>query len=269
MRPGRDRLRVTPTPTPTREEALGLSEFGEVSPDLLSSRALLKRTDTKFTLSLARLARVMRALRPHYGLLHAGGNSIADYRTLYYDSPELRCLHDHRRGVRPRFKLRVRHYVDREVSFVEVKRKESDGRTYKQRLPSEYLEEALNCEQRRFADAALPFDAGTATPILYTNFRRITLVGYSTEERVTIDLDLRFACARGCGARAPLGASVIVEVKQARFHARSPIFLALRAVGERPASMSKYCAGALLLDPSLRMPRYARRLRQLQGASHG
>ena len=92
-------------------------------------------------------------------------------------------------------------------------------------------------------------------------FDRLMLVGFDTEERVTIDTGLWFNDGRTTHQIQDL---VIVEVKQARFKARSPIMQALRAQKALQLRVSKYITGAQLLWPEIRLHRYNNRLRMLR-----
>ena len=56
----------------------------------------------------------------------------------------------------------------------------------------------------------------------------------------------------------------IIEVKQARFNARSPIMRALRTRRALQLRVSKYITGAQLLWPEIRLNRYNHRLRMLR-----
>lgn len=237
-----------------------LQAFAAASSDLLQSRALLKRTDTKFVVAQADLERVFPALSLDYAVLHTGTELSARYRTLYFDTPDMRCFHDHRRGRRQRFKVRVRHYLDREKTYLEIKRRGQLG-TDKVRQSREFLNESLTAADWQFIDEATGGRSKGLQPELRNSFRRIMLVGLNRPERVTLDVDL---CFEKAGAEAHLPNSAIVEVKQARLKNRSPILQALRAVGARPQSASKYCLGNLLLDSSLRGTRLGESLRRVQ-----
>ena len=190
---------------------------------------------------------------------------VAAYRTLYFDTPDHWCLREHHRGRRPRYKIRVRHYLDRDLSFLEVKRKTSADTTVKERRAISYQEEQLAADDKAFINTHSPIEAGGLVAGLRTNFGRITLVGLDTEERATFDVQLSFGGPRG---QATLPGVVVAEVKQHRFMARSPVMLALRQSGIRPASMSKYCTAAMLLLPEISLNRFRPTLRALRQTCH-
>jgi len=238
--------------------------FRDVGKDLLSQRALLKRVDTKFILRKEQLEKVLALTKPHFGLLRAGTQAVAQYRTLYFDSDDYLCLREHHRGRRPRHKIRIRHYLDRKLSFLEVKRKTSADQTVKVRQPLSFMAEQLGAEEKAFVDLHNPISASRLQPSLRTDFDRITLVGVDTVERATFDVHLN---VKGEDGQAELPQLVIAEIKQERFMPRSPLMMAFRHAGLRPTSLSKYCAAGLLLLESVPMPRYRRLLRSIRKQS--
>lgn len=237
-----------------------LEAFAPVEASLLGGRALLRRADTKYLLRAEALAPVLRALAPRHGVLLAGGARIAAYESLYFDDPELRGYHDHVRGRAPRHKVRTRHYPERGVSFVEVKRKTSGGRTEKERRPHPFGEPALSDEEVAWALGITGWAGPVLLPQAWTRFRRITLLGLDSSERVTLDLDLRLQ-------RAPstrrLEGLVIAEVKQPRLDPRSPAIVALRRAGARRRSVSKYALAMGMLAAGVRRNRLLPTLREI------
>ncbi len=242
-----------------------LSRFPEANVELLERRALQKRVDTKFILDFDALRQVLGQVRDHYGLLTAEGASAAQYKTLYFDTPNYDCLREHHRGRRPRHKIRIRHYLDRKLSYLEIKNKTSANRTIKARQEIPFLQESIGSTERDFINQHNPIAAESLRPSLRTDFHRITLVGLDTMERATFDLDLSFQ-ESSRDARIP--GAVIAEIKQDRFRARSPIMLALRQAHVLPESISKYCTAATLLLPSLPMQRYLPKIRSLRRMLH-
>ena len=142
--------------------------------------------DTKFALPISALPNVLREMSQGYAVVLAGESRAADYRTLYFDSTDHVFFREHCRGRRPRFKVRVRHYIDRKLSYLEIKEKTPNNQTIKARRALPFMETALGSEENRFIDAHNPVASLNLSPSLWTNFRRITLVGEYVEERVTI-----------------------------------------------------------------------------------
>ncbi len=223
---------------------------------LLSRRELQHRTDSKFLLDRSMLDTLITELGDHYAALRAGEHAIATYNNLYFDTPDLRCFHDHRRGRRLRRKVRIRHYPDRQLSFLEVKTKRGDV-TDKRRRAIEYRRETLDDVDLQFlAEHAAGLEL---TPSLRIDYRRITLVHLREEERLTIDLGL---VAARSDAQVAFESAVVVELKRPP-HSRvaTPAFDALSKLRER--ALSKYCWAMCRLQPQLRHNRLLPTLRGL------
>jgi hypothetical protein len=215
-----------------------LATFDDVSPELLHARLLLQRVDRKHVMHRQALDALLAGLRADYRILRSERALAASYRTRYFDTPDRRSYDDHRRDRRPRYKVRVRHHLDRALTFLEVKCKGRDGRTSKARLDRPYGRESLDVDAERFIDEHCPFGASRLVPAVSIEFRRATLVGVDVDERITIDWDLRMSE----GLRSDrLAQVVIVEIKQGRYSNRTPAVGALRALGVRERGISKYC----------------------------
>jgi hypothetical protein len=230
-------------------EARALDGFEPVSPELLANRDLLQRTDTKYLLPRRSLPELLGYLNRDYRLLLAGEQRSALYLTQYLDTPSYALFHDHRRGKRLRYKVRLRHYPDRGLSYLEVKGKCASGGTRKWRRPLAYRCNELSPDDLQFVSGQVPLDGATLVPSLVNQFRRITLVGIELPERITLDMDLKFENDESSHA---LSGVLVVEVKQSRFFRRSPVVQALARCRALPGSTSKYCVGTMLLRPELR-----------------
>ncbi len=203
-------------------------------------------------------------LQKEYAIVHSEGAPIASYKNLYFDTKEHHLLRAHHRGKRPRYKVRIRHYQERKLSFLEIKKKNSADKTIKQRQELPYQEEQL-VGHHSFLEAQCPVPPSHLHPSLRTDFQRITLVGHHTHERITFDVNLLFSSPTA-HKLWPYG--VIAEVKQRRYAPRSPVMLALRSLKALPLSVSKYCTAALLLLPNLKMNLYRPKLRQMRKSFH-
>lgn len=248
----------------SRLEAHALDRFDPVSPELLAQRDLLQRTDTKYLLPRRSLPELLGYLDRDYRILHAGEQPSALYLTQYFDTPSYELFHDHRRGKRLRFKVRLRHYPDRRLSYLEVKGKCASGGTRKWRRPLAYLCDQLSLDDLQFVSGQVPLGGAPLVPSLANQFRRITLVGVDQPERITLDMDLKFATDEGSHS---LGGVLVVEVKQSRFFPRSPVVQALARCRALPGSTSKYCVGTMLLRPELRHNRLRPTLARIERVS--
>lgn len=228
-----------------------LGHLPVATPELLERRALLDRIDRKFVANRAQLELLLARLGASYHLLAGtgAGQGWARYETCYYDTDELDAFHEHLRGRRPRYKIRVRKHVDRQKAFLEIKRKNLGERTAKHRLDRDYDRVDLSQTELEFIQRHTPFDVTRLRPSVWTNFHRATFLGTDTNERLTIDLGLVFARN---GMEKPEHELVIIELKQPRCSHASPIDRALHELGVRERSMSKYCAGVASLHEDAR-----------------
>jgi hypothetical protein len=234
--------------------AAAWSDFGTVDlAQLNAAAALTHRVDTKYLVPVTVLAAVLEQLRPTHACLAIDGRREFRYSSRYVDSPELTCYHDHRRGVRKRWKARTRVYEDSGQARWEVKLKDGRGMTVKHalQLPAE-ADGDLTPQMQTFLADVLRRDYQLRAPAelattLSVGYRRSTLTQLGKENRMTVDTDLRMTSSSGHAMLRPDLA--LVETKSPS--GRSAADHALRAAGARPSSVSKYCAGMALLDRDL------------------
>jgi hypothetical protein len=236
-------LRLSPRAAAVASVAAG---FDPATASELERVGLTRRFDRKFLLRVEDAAEVVAAAGRDYRVVLARGERFALYDTIYFDTPSLRFYHDHRRGRRPRAKLRVRNYVDRELSMLELKEKTSRGDTAKLRWerPSMSAElTGLDVERLRKARPGL-FSEGALVEQARTVFYRLMLVNVASVERATLDFGL--SLERG-DERCALDGTVVVEVKDGGRGTQSPLVAALRQRGARALPFSKYCMAVALL----------------------
>lgn len=221
-----------------------IAGFEPISLSEMDGVKLQDRADTKFIFAMGILAEVLLEMQADYRLLEVEATRGTEYRSLYFDTPDLRHYQDHHNRRTFRSKIRFREYVGSGLVFFEVKRKTGTGRTDKARLQVAAIPDALSMEQHRFAQEAIG-KLQDLVPTLWNHFTRYTFVHKSRPERLTMDIDLRFAVD---GVERPLGAIVVAELKQERADRSSPFARLMRERNIRPASMSKYCIGMLLLE---------------------
>ncbi len=266
-----------------------LEGFAWASETRLKENALLRRVDTKFVCSRAQLALILRALRPHYALVGHAGHVLGRYRSVYFDTADMQMFHDHRRGRRPRHKVRIRQYLRRRVAYFEIKTKGRDDRTDKWRRPRAFAAQSADqpltqSRTRSPAGDAHPYttpmlDVGEAValharlglapsalaPVVTLDFPRITLVATEAAERITLDLGLTAHARQRTASFADI---VIAELKQPRFDANSVGMRAFRTAGLRPFRVSKYCTAVVALGLSDRVQRFLPALRELKRCRH-
>ncbi len=228
-----------------------LQAFTPISLKEMDDVALQDRTDTKYVFAERDLAAVLRDIQPHYRLLEVNGQRGTDYRSLYYDTADHRDFLDHQNGRVLRSKTRFREYVGSDLYFLEVKRKTGRGRTNKLRRRVQGIPEELSAEQAAFIAEATG-RADRMMPALWNAFTRLTFVRKDRPERLTMDIGLRFHVPGRPDRDVPLVGIVVAELKQERMDRLSPFALAMRRAGNRPAGMSKYCIGMLMVREGMK-----------------
>ncbi|HVK75785.1 MAG TPA: VTC domain-containing protein [Kofleriaceae bacterium] len=229
------------------------ARFAPATAELLARRELLRRVDTKFVAPIPAVAAIIERIVPAYAALTVPSGNVASYRSLYFDTPERDCFHAHRRGRRIRHKIRIRHYPDRALTFLEVKTKRNEQVTDKHRIALAWGAEQLGDAERAFLAAHVGLAVDELRPVMRIDFRRVSLVGADANERVTIDLGL--TAEELAGGQWGFGGLAVIEVKQAPFCVRTPVMRAVRGAGLREQSMSKYTIATAAMHPELRRNR--------------
>jgi hypothetical protein len=243
------------------------TDLSAVSLDAMNDRAALqRRTDNKYVVALDDLAALVDELADTHEVLEIDGDRVFDYESTYFDTPSLRCFHDHVRDRRPRFKARTRCYVATGDCYFEVKVKREDGETLKRSIDYDPDERAtIRPAARDLVHEVLPMcgiDEPESDPrtSLVTSFRRVTVVAREAPERTTFDFDVDVRAPGGDRARFDAG-HAIAETKTAEGDGAWD--RALRAAGREPVSLSKYRIGAGLLLAPGEDEDYARELKEL------
>ena len=231
--------------------------------DEMSAVKLMNRIDTKYVVTEDQLRTILSGIRDHYYAQEVEGHRLSPYHTVYYDTPELTMylIHHDRHLVRD--KVRVRTYVDSNLTFCEVKHKNNKGRTKKKRITVEPIPNIIdNPEAAAFLAQKQPYEVDTLSPHLVTAFDRITLVNYDKTERLTIDCNLRFENLRS-GTAASMAPLVVMELKQDG-RAHSLLKDVLFEMRIRPFKVSKYCIGTCLTRPEVKQNRFKKKLRRIE-----
>lgn len=223
-----------------------LRSFTIAPPSLIEARSLQQRVDRKYLLAASDITFLLARLQPSHCVVCAGQHGWARYDSLYFDTSDRDLYHAHRCGRRPRYKVRIRHHVDRALSFLEVKTKDRSGRTTKHRLALPYRQDTLGAHERTFIGAHAALHSTPLLPRVSISFQRLTLVGSAINERVTLDRDLMVGA--GTGVR-PLGRVVIAEVKQSQYLNHAGAVAGFRHIHAREVALSKYCLATLLVAP--------------------
>lgn len=216
--------------------------------------SLMDRTDTKFVFEFDKLFDLLGKVQPYYKALEINSNRFANYKTDYLDTLKFGMYTAHQNGKLNRFKVRFREYVGSNLSFLEVKFKNSKGKTIKSRIKS-WVDHNVSIqeEEEKFLKTSTPFDINDLQKVLTNNFSRITLVSKTDKERLTIDFNLQFVNSE---KDIELSNLVIAEVKQEKVNRTSKVMQVLKEMGIREASFSKYATGAAILYPHLKYNKF-------------
>jgi hypothetical protein len=221
--------------------------------EVVEGWTLQDREDRKYLLPTGVVAAILSARQSDYSVLEIAGRRDFGYRTLYYDTADLLTYRDHAQGVRRRFKVRVRRYVDSDLCRIEVKSKGKCSRTVKygldgvDRLDSRGAAFVRDSLDRAYGPDYRPDVVAGLRPGLSMAYERTTLVS-RVGERVTIDTDL--SLRRGRGSAHLLGGLALVEVKS--HGSRSATDSGIIRAGYRPITFSKYVAGIELTSGRIR-----------------
>lgn len=210
-----------------------------------SSAALMNRIDSKYLLPITLFNPLMKAIAADYSILNAHGRQIFSYQTTYFDDEKRQFYLDHHNGKLNRYKVRFRRYVESDMGFMEVKFKNNQKRTIKQRIP---MDCTLPNQVRMndFVKDTLGYSV-TLETVLFVNYQRITLLNKSNLERITIDLNLSFRNAIN-QAQSIHEKTFIIEIKQDRKPFPSSCRNFIKHHGYQEINFSKYCMGSVLTN---------------------
>lgn len=238
-----------------------LTKLQPITLEEMSSIRLMNRTDTKFVTSKENLVRLLELAQGKYYAQFHNGSKIANYMTTYWDTEGHRFYMDHHNGRSPRQKVRVRTYMDSDVTFLEIKTKNNHGRTKKKRVEVPCQQITGEGGNEDFLQERVHLGIRDIRPTVQNQFHRITLVNYGKTERLTIDYDVRFV-NKETGMEASVGPLVIIELKRDG-NVFSPVLDILRQLRIKPSGFSKYCIGSAMTNPGLKRNRFKTRLVKL------
>lgn len=253
-----------------------INEFEPISLNEMESVKLMNRIDTKYAVPLAVLPAILQAAQTDYYAQEIDGKRIATYDTIYYDTDTLDMYIRHHDRQLVRQKIRIRQYVDSNLTFLEIKRKNNKGRTSKKRIivPGFDLtadtQSTLKHKRKEdelltvaeFIDGKSRYTWDNISPHLWTKFHRITLVNKAKTERLTIDMDLVWENVI-TGENKTFSDLVIIELKRDGNvpSKMTHIMLDLRI---HPLKISKYCIGTALTTPGLKQNRFKKKIRRIE-----
>ena len=243
-----------------------LQKFDPISLEEMDAVRLMNRTDTKYITNTDMLLKLLPLMTEKYRLLKVNGKSISSYETRYLDTKDYLLYRQHHNGKLNRYKFRFRKYIESDIYFLEAKYKTNKGRTIKTRIPVDDFENQLSVKSIDFLSEVYPNQVDQFMPQLKNYFSRLTFVHKHDKERLTIDINLRFEANN---AKSDLGNIVIIELKRGNQVNNSDVALFLKQLGIYSTSISKYCTGCAITNPTIKQNNFKPKLRYLEKIAHG
>ena len=216
-------------------------DYTQLPSDLLLSN----RKDLKYIINQESIPAIFQKLKGAYQILEKHGKSFSTYKTNYYDTEDLLFYSDHHNGKLNRKKVRTRTYEDGK-SFLEIKRKDNKGFTYKDRKEIDLLTFSIE-NDNSFLDEV----GGIKFPLfekLKVQYDRLTLYHKSMNEKITFDFSFQ---VNFNDSQFKLDTIVMVESKGV-YHNRSFFNLIMNEMKIPTVSFSKYCFGLINIDSSIK-----------------
>ena len=233
-----------------------VDSFVPVTLDEVRERSpLLTRVDKKYVVNWRFCGILLEALLDDFSILDIQGRRTFGYQTIYFDTDSLTLYRAHVQGRRKRFKCRSRYYLDSGTRFFEVKMKGPRGETIKKQMAYDWADATVvTADAWQFLRDCLSQQYGqhfdeNLTLSLRNEYRRITFVARGGVERLTCDFDLSFDDSAGRSGRL---SSDFVVLESKSTYGDGMVDSLLKAIGVRPLTCSKYCAGTALLRPGVK-----------------
>lgn len=228
-----------------------LQKFDTISLDDLNKRAkLMNRQETKYLTTKAGLLVILEKLANDYHILMINEKRIFDYDNMYMDYKNLLFFFDHENAKEQRIKIRKRKYVDSNFSVLEYKLKSGTFMDKKSIKLKNNAFRIMDKSSREFLKNSYGIKDTRILPTMQTTYKRITLCHKTTEERITIDLDLIFSDPQNRnGGSLKVQDFVIIEVKQKLNATDTACHDTIQQNGGvLSKGCSKYCLGLIYFD---------------------
>ena len=236
-----------------------LNKFDSITLEQMSMVRLMNRIDTKYITKRKNLIPFLSEMIGNYYVQEIDNKRIAQYHTLYMDTPDLQMYIAHQDDRSVRQKVRIREYVDSDLSFFEVKNRDNKGRIRKKRICLTDFKYYNDEKGVSFIEKQTPYSIDNLIPQLENSFERITLVNKEKTLRLTIDLNINFKNIQTRRQNDLLSDVVIIEIKhdgKLKPESRS----LLKKLKIHQEKISKYCVGSVLTNPDLKYNRFKPKL---------
>lgn len=241
-----------------------IQQFDSVSLGDLD-KLLLQRQDRKFFFHIFKLPILLEKLQNDFLVLDINGQRIHNYLSVYYDTINLEMYHAHHNQKGNRYKIRLRTYLDSDISFCEIKIKNNKNYTIKKRTSISKEEISKNLFPEDFINRYTPYKFQEIAPKMTISFGRITLTDKAFTQRLTFDINVTFN--NGENTRT-LNNLVIAELKQMRYNNASVVLQIFKKEEIRSIKISKYCIGTALLNHTVKHNRFKEQLLRIEEISN-
>ncbi len=221
-----------------------LDTFASISLEELKQVSLFNRIDTKYIVQMTEFAGILKEIKSNYRVLQIENKRKHRYESLYFDTPDFKLYHDHHNEKQNRFKVRYRKYVDSGLCYFEIKYKQKNNRTYKEREPRSQMNDHLQPEDIHM----IRYDnigGQSLEKKMMVSFDRVTLANTSLMERITLDTNLQFDNGQQVREFPNM---VICEIKQNKTDYTSPILKACNRRHYEQIGFSKYSTAIALME---------------------
>lgn len=230
-----------------------IKKFDTISLDELNDKAkLLDRSEVKYVIHQEQLSWLFHELMKDFDILAIDGKKIFTYESIYLDTDGRDFYHTHNAGQKDRIKIRTRRYVDSDLYFFEFKHRDHDMiRKYRYTIKKDQ-HGIIDDTARNFIDdthqAIYGSDFGQELKAnMITTYKRVTLVHKTSEERLTIDLDLSFGMPGDKKKDYHMPPIAIIEAKTKEKNTPTHDIFTRHNIMEKSAC-SKYCLAHYYLD---------------------
>lgn len=242
-----------------------LNSFSSICLSQMENVKLMNRVDEKFIIPIHKIDAILEAAKNQYDILEINEVRMLPYESIYYDTINMDLYYSHMRGRVNRYKIRLRNYLNSNLSYLEIKFKNNKGRTIKSRIESEYSPEVINTQENAsFINSVAKLNASDLQSTVSVTYKRVTLINKFDAERTTLDFDLAFT---NNDKEKKYSKFVIIEVKQDKLK-KSPIKDIIKAEGIREGSISKYCMGIICLDNTIKQNTFKHKMLKINNLTN-
>ncbi len=243
-----------------------LKKFVPITLKEMDSVELMNRRDSKFLFNSKFLPNILEGLIGTYFLLDINGRKINNYENIYFDTDEKKFYIHHHNGRKNRLKIRMRKYLDSNLTFFEIKNKNNKSRTIKKRVKIDDLNKFIEKTGRKLILENTMYNPDDIKPVLNVSFSRLTFVAKDMSERATLDINLTTSNSTNTTAFNNL---VIAELKQDMPNRKSPFYRLMRRYHIPEFRFSKYCMGMIHAYPELKANRFKTNIMHINKILYG